>query len=57
MKEIRRTTCEEQDPTFPCIRCGKELHLYFNGGELDRVQCCGLSYFTEHTGLDLVVME
>jgi len=38
-----------------CIICGKVLHLYFNGGELDKVECCGLNYATQHVQTDLVV--
>jgi hypothetical protein len=41
----------------PCIRCGKTLHLYYNGGELDSVECCGLTYKTETQRVDLVVYE
>ena len=26
-----------------CIRCGKTLHLHWNGGELDEKRCCGLT--------------
>lgn len=38
-----------------CRRCGKTLHLHFNGGELDSERCCGLHYTTEHTQIDLVI--
>jgi hypothetical protein len=40
-----------------CIRCGKALYLFFNGGELDSVECCGLTYCTEVQQTDLVVYE
>lgn len=40
-----------------CIRCGKTLHLYFNGGELDSRTCCGLEYAQESRGYDLVVRD
>jgi hypothetical protein len=40
-----------------CVRCGKQLHLYLNGGELDSKECCGLMYATEYTGVDLVISE
>ena len=40
-----------------CIRCGKTLHLNWNGGELDEKSCCGLTYRTEVQRTDLVVYE
>ena len=56
MKEIARTENFSTGDTN-CIRCGKILHLYFNGGELDTVECCGLVYKTEVQRIDLVVYE
>lgn len=29
---------------FPCPNCRRELRLWFNGGELDQVGCCGMLY-------------
>lgn len=53
-KEVARVqNFEEGD--FKCLRCGKPFHLFWNGGELDEVQCCGLRYRTECTQVDLVV--
>lgn len=56
--EIRR----EEDIKFngnvfstKCIKCGKEIELWFNGGELDERQCCGLMYSTEINKIDLVI--
>ena len=46
-----------EDGDTQCLRCGKTLHLYFNGGELDIKQCCGLTYRTEAQRIDLVVYE
>ena len=40
---------------FNCEGCGRKLHLYFNGGELDDKECCGYRYSTEHTQIDLVI--
>jgi hypothetical protein len=40
-----------------CLRCGKSVHLFFNGGELDSAECCGLVYRTEHVRIDLVIEE
>lgn len=54
--EIARTENFESGPTA-CIRCGKMLHLHFNGGELDSTSCCGLLYRTEVQRTDLVVYE
>ena len=52
---IRKTHWEEGDPE--CLRCCEPVPLYFNGGELDRKECCGLIYQTEHVQIDLVVYE
>lgn len=38
-----------------CPVCGRCFHLYFNGGELDEDECCGLSFRTEATGYQLVI--
>lgn len=56
MREVARTENFKAGDTA-CIRCGAALHLYFNGGELDSVQCCGLVYRTEVQRTDLVVYE
>lgn len=40
-----------------CLDCGRRLHLWFNGGELDGAVCCGLRYSTQHVQIDLVVDE
>lgn len=56
MKEIKRVEGFESGDT-ECIRCGRRLHLHFNGGELDREECCGLVYATESVRIDLVVYE
>jgi hypothetical protein len=55
-REIARVEHFDSGDT-QCIRCGKTLHLYFNGGELDSVKCCGLTYMTETQRIDLVVYE
>lgn len=39
----------------PCKGCGRTIRLFFNGGELDRKQCCGYEYETEATGYRLVI--
>lgn len=38
-----------------CLTCDKQLTLEFNGGELDRVTCCGLIYETVIIQVDLVI--
>ena len=38
-----------------CMGCGRKLRLYFNGGELDEIVCCGYHYETVHTQIDLVI--
>lgn len=55
-KEIKRIPNWESGDTN-CIKCGKKLTLYFNGGELDSQECCGLYYKTEYQQIDLVIKE
>ena len=55
-REIKRVP-HFSDGDVECLRCGKTLHLYYNGGELDFVRCCGLVYRTEHVQTDLVIEE
>lgn len=43
--------------TTQCIVCGKELNLWYNGGELDQSECCGHVYELEHGPLDFVVRK
>jgi hypothetical protein len=38
-----------------CPRCGTSFRLYFNGGELDGTECCGINFRTEATGYRLVM--
>lgn len=38
-----------------CVECGKSIELYFNGGELDYVNCCGYDYSLEHVQIDFIV--
>lgn len=40
-----------------CLKCGKKITLYFNGGELDGRECCGFVYETEHVQIDLVISK
>ncbi len=40
-----------------CPRCGNTFTLYFNGGELDEVRCCGLKFYQEAIRYDLVISE
>lgn len=56
MKEIKRVAGFSSGD-FPCIRCGKAVTLYFNGGELDSSECCGLTYKTEATDYHLSILE
>ena len=41
--------------TVACNGCGKELKMWFNGGEMDRQSCCGYTYETIAARYDLVV--
>jgi hypothetical protein len=38
---------------FPCLVCGKTLHLHGNGGELDQTDHCGIHYGQRSRGYDL----
>lgn len=40
---------------IPCRECRKPVTLWFNGGELDRQECCGITYYTQATGYELVI--
>lgn len=60
MKEIERqenVLIGHNDVCFdyPCKGCGKNIRLWFNGGELDERQCCGYTYRLEHKRIDFVV--
>ncbi len=56
MKEIKRVE-DFHSGEIKCLRCGKDLELHWNGGELDEVDCCGFLYILEHTRVDLVVYD
>lgn len=57
LREIHREA-DWSSGDYPCIGCGKVNHIWYNGGELDRVKCaCGLVYQTEHVQIDLVVYK
>ena len=58
-KEIKRISNWDNGSggNVNCLKCGKLLTLYFNGGELDQLRCCGLVYYTIHTQIDLVIAE
>lgn len=56
MKEIKivRGFCEGD---INCLKCGQAIHLYYNGGELDTLTCCGLRYSTEADEINLHIYE
>lgn len=54
---LRRPFDAEHQQATPCLQCGKPVVLKFNGGELDRNVCCGLTYSTEAVGYRLVVQK
>jgi len=41
--------------SIKCRGCDKVVTLYFNGGELDRTECCGYEYETRATGHELII--
>ncbi len=57
MKELSRTEVPVGAWKCACLRCGKEIVLFFNGGELDRRECCGLIYNTEIAKMELVITD
>ena len=40
-----------------CRVCGREIELYYNGGEMDRHWCCGYCYHLEIAQVDFVVTK
>jgi hypothetical protein len=55
MIEIRRIEDWGHRGETNCVICGARIYLWFNGGELDQKQCCGLTYQQEARGYDLVI--
>lgn len=43
--------------TTKCVKCGGDIVLWFNGGELDTKECCGHKYSTEHQRIDLCIYK
>ena len=41
--------------TTRCRECGRELTLFYNGGELDAKICCGFRYELDAPRIDFVV--
>lgn len=57
LNEVYRRNDFEHGP-FECVRCGRELMLWWNGGELDETRCkCGMFYKQEYVQIDLVGYE
>lgn len=56
MEEVRRLK-DFHSGDVECVKCKREITLFWNGGELDRTDCCGYSYRTEHQGVDLVIYK
>lgn len=40
-----------------CRGCGRDIVLWFNGGELDSAVCCNLYYLLESPHIECVVYE
>lgn len=56
MGEIKRIE-NWSDGTIECLKCKKPIRLWWNGGELDQKECCGLMYRTEEVQVDLVISK
>ena len=57
MHEIHRENDVAVDPVFRtnCLTCGEVVDLWYNGGELDWKECCGLFYRLEAPKINFVV--
>jgi hypothetical protein len=51
----RKQITEADFPVRILCKCFREITLYFNGGELDRAECCGFKYEVRATGYELVI--
>jgi hypothetical protein len=40
-----------------CIKCGARIVLWYNGGELDWKDCCGVRYRGESKGYQIIAEE
>jgi hypothetical protein len=56
VKRIQNVSFEREYKTN-CVKCGKEIELRWNHGELDWSFCCGYEYELEHARVDLVVRK
>jgi len=62
MGEIKRFDVDKQMEEYAsvkikCLGCGETKTLWYNGGELDSLSCCGYDYDLESRGTDLVVWK
>lgn len=55
MRNIVATIPDFKVGDIQCGGCGREIHLWYNGGELDSAICCGFKYQTKHIRADLVI--
>lgn len=59
MSEIRRPAIELNTQSWmdlECLKCGKKITLWENGGELDVRLCCGVEYRLQWPGVPDLVM-
>ena len=57
MSEIQRQPVKSFPVKLTCRACGKNIDLWFNGGELDQQECCGYIYGVEATGYEMYVEQ
>lgn len=55
-REMRTADVAHGDISSTCFGCGRAIHLFFNGGELDGMRCCGYEYRLELVRIDFVVI-
>lgn len=53
--EVERREFVGLSVTVSCRGCGRDITLYWNGGELDGQSCCDYWYALEHVRTDLVI--
>ena len=54
-EKVVATIPDFKEGDIKCGSCGKEIHLWYNGGELDHAFCCGYKYQTKHVRTDLFI--
>lgn len=52
---INDAFCEDEVcEVIKCLVCGREIKLWFNGGELGEEVCCGYRYYGKHIKIQIL---